>query len=205
MRPAIAEGAWTATGKKHRIPEKWRRRRSAGTHGIHFFEPALAVAFLILLAIPISKDIPSIVMVRAERAQELLDELRAALLIADSVHVSVVVSHPLVFAVKPADIRKSHFVLSMEMGFLLTLEEDELRAALAHELGHVWVFTNHPYLQTERLANTIGQRIVPRNSFEKLYAKLWAYEDTPGVPIDQLLAPRADRTLQAESVLNSGS
>jgi len=119
-----------------------------------------------------------------------VDELRAELLIDNGVQVSVVSSHPLVFAVKPADTQKSRFVLSMEMGFLLMLQEDELRAALAHELGHVWVFTHHPYLHTERLANSIGQRAVSRESFEKLYTKLWSYEGTGGVAMDQLLGTR---------------
>jgi hypothetical protein len=37
------------------------------------------------------------------------------------------------------------------------------------------------------LANTIGQRVVPRRSFERIYTKLWAYERTTAVPMDELL------------------
>jgi predicted Zn-dependent protease len=80
----------------------------------------------------------------------------------------------------------------MELGFLRMLDDDELQAALAHELGHVWIFTHHPYLQTERVANSIGERAVKRIYFEKLYSKLWTYERQPGVPFEQLLGPDPD-------------
>jgi hypothetical protein len=73
-----------------------------------------------------------------------------------------------------------------------TFDDDELRAALAHELGHVWIFTHHPYLQTERVANSIGERFLKRVYFEKLYSKLWTYERRSGVPIEQLLGPDPD-------------
>lgn len=168
----------------------WKRRRSTARRRARVFEPALTVAFLLVWSLPISKESRSNVTLRTERAQELVEELRTELLIDKRVQVSVVISHPLVFSVKPADTQKSQFVLSMELGFLLMLQDDELRAALAHELGHVWVFTHHPYLQTERLANSIGQRAVSRESFEKLYSKLWIYEGTGGVSMDQLLGAR---------------
>ena len=84
---------------------------------------------------------------------------------------------------------KDRFLLTMELGFLLMLDDDELRAAVAHELGHVWIYTHHPFLQTERLANVVGERVVDRASFEKVYLKLWAYEGASGVPMDDLLGP----------------
>jgi hypothetical protein len=149
---------------------------------------AITVIFL-LLALPVAEEAPSPGTIRARRAQELLNVLRDELFIPNEVQIVVVYKHPLVFSVEPADRDKSQFILSVELGFLKALEDDELSAALAHELGHVWIFTHHPFLQTERLANTIGLRVVKRASFEKLYAKLWMYERTTGVPMDQLLGP----------------
>ena len=109
------------------------------------------------------------------------------------VQIAVVIQHPLVFSVEPVDAAKKEFRLSIELGFLRMLDDDELRAALAHD--HVWIFTHHPYLQTERVANSIGERAVKRVYFEKLYSKLWTYERQPGVPFEQLLGldPDANR------------
>jgi hypothetical protein len=78
-----------------------------------------------------------------------------------------------------------------------------LRAALAHELGHVWVFTHHPFLQTERLANEVGRRVVSRASLERLYKKLWAYEGTPGVEMEQVLGPLEEPSPDAVSAPSS--
>ena len=156
---------------------------------LRFVEPALAVVFVLVFARPVAKDLPNAVRLRARRAQEFVDELRPALLIPNDVQIAVVTYHPLVFSVQPLDTDKNRFLLSMELGFLLTLTDDELRAAVAHELGHVWIYTHHPFLQTEHLANTIGQRVVDRGSFEKIYSKLWKYEGASGAPTDDLLGP----------------
>jgi len=151
--------------------------------------PALAVVFILLLARPVATDLPITVRLRAKRAQEFVDQLRAALPIPNEIQIAVVTYHPLVFSVQPLETDKKRFLLTMELGFLLSLNDDELRAALAHELGHVWIYTHHPFLQTERQANIVGQRVVDRQNFEKIYAKLWTYEGASGVPIDDLLGP----------------
>jgi len=166
-----------------------QRLRSVGTHGVRVFIPALIPVFVLLLASPVAKDSTSIVILRARRAQEFADQLRAALPIPNKVQIAVVIYDPLVFSVQPMDNQRDRFLLTMELGFLLMLEDDELHAAIAHELGHVWIYTHHPFLQTERQANVVGQRVADRASFERIYSKLWAYEATSGVPMDDLLGP----------------
>src|SRR6516164_1077481 len=154
-----------------------------------FHEPVLSIAVVLLIAVPVAKDSPSSVSLKAGRAQEFVGQLQAALPIHNEIQIAVVTYHPLVFSVEPSDADKNRFLMTMEVGFLLMLKDDELRAAVAHELGHVWIYTHHPFLQTERLANTVGQRVVDRRSFEKIYSKLWMYEGAAGVPIDDLLGP----------------
>ncbi len=159
--------------------------------------PALAVVFVLLLARPVAQDPPNTLRLRAARAQEFVDQLRAALNIRNEVQIAEVTYHPLVFSVQPLTTDRNRFLLTMELGFLMNLSDDELRAALSHELGHVWIYTHHPFLQTERLANVIGQRVVGRRSFEKVYSKLWMYEGASGVPIDDLLGqPELDSNVQ---------
>jgi hypothetical protein len=167
-----------------------RLQSTSRTH-VRYLEPALLIVCVFLPAISMEES-SSPVMVQTQRAQEIVDTLRTALPINNEVQVTVVVYHPFVFSVEPMDQHKDRYLLSMELGFLLMLDDDELRAALAHELGHVWVFTHHPYLQTERMVNMIGQRVVDRAAFERVYFKLWAYEGTSGVSMDDLLGPPSE-------------
>ena len=174
--------------------------RAAATPGSVLLESALCAAFVLLAAAPIAPDPPNFLNLRTARAQEMVEHLRAELAIGSEIDIVLVKYHPLVFFVEPEDSSKKRFRLSMEAGFLLQLDDDELLGALAHEMGHVWIFTHFPYLQTEMLANEIGQKMVRRRNFEKVYTKLWAYEHTPGVPMDELLGPP-----QAKDDLNNVS
>jgi predicted Zn-dependent protease len=68
----------------------------------------------------------------------------------------------------------------VESGFVDALEPSELKAVIAHELGHVWIFTHHPFLQTEQLANEIAMRVVSRESLETVYDKVWKRSGVKG-------------------------
>lgn len=117
---------------------------------------------------------------REQRIQDLVDECRTRLSIPDAVVVSIVEQHPLVVAVERAKNIASTFSLSIEAAFLDGLTADELDAVVAHELGHVWIFTHHPYLQTEELANQIAMRVVSQDTLAAVYEKVWKHTGRTG-------------------------
>ena len=118
---------------------------------------------------------------RTERMiQTLVHELASRLEIPEAIVVSIVPRDALLVSVAPPRDDTAPFRLSVERAFLDSLTEDELVAAVAHELGHVWVFTHHPYLQTEALANQIAMRVVTRESLARVYEKVWRIGGTKG-------------------------
>lgn len=78
--------------------------------------------------------------------------------------------------------------ISFAPEFLLTLEDREIRAAVAHELGHVWIFTHFPYLQTETLANKQALKLVSRSDLGRVYEKVWNWNGTKG-SLEDVLGP----------------
>jgi hypothetical protein len=94
------------------------------------------------------------------------------------IHVAIVpINNRMVSVERVAGSRSDvgSFLISFDEHFLASLDPDELRAAVAHELGHVWIFSHHPYLQTEALANDVALRVVSRESLKKIYGKLWVH------------------------------
>ncbi len=116
----------------------------------------------------------------AESIQQLVNEFRAQLALRSEIRVSLVATNALLVSVEPVGDDGTSFQLSVEEAFLDVVGEDELRAAIAHELGHVWIFTHHPYLQTEKLANEIAMRLVTRESLVNVYEKVWERQGTKG-------------------------
>ena len=112
--------------------------------------------------------------------QELVNGVKAQLGIEAVVSAAIVTTNTLLVSVQPVDGAPGTFRMSFEKRFLSGLDEDELKAIVAHELGHVWIFTHHPYLQTERLANTVAIRAVSRATLERVYSKVWEREGTKG-------------------------
>ena len=109
----------------------------------------------------------------AARIQRVLDDLRLKLAIAAPVEVSLVDQNELAFSVAPPKVKGGAYVLVIEASYLELLSDTEVEAALAHELGHVWIYTHHPYLQTELLANRIAMRTIRRDSLASVYEKVW--------------------------------
>ncbi|HEV8393999.1 MAG TPA: hypothetical protein VGQ37_06975 [Vicinamibacterales bacterium] len=132
-----------------------------------------------------------LVPVQQARVQQIVDDLTARLGIADAVHVSIVPSNRLLMSVEPAE---HTFELKVEDGWPDTLTDVELKAAVAHELGHVWVFTHHPFLQTEQLANEVAMRLVSPNVLAQLYDKVWKRTNVKG-DLARFLGPEVARGL----------
>jgi hypothetical protein len=108
-----------------------------------------------------------------KKLQAIVRDLKSRLEIASPIVVSIVPKNALMMSVEPPTDTRKTYLLSVEASFFDTLTDDELKAAIAHELGHVWIFTHHPFLQTEELANRIAMRAVRRESLERVYAKVW--------------------------------
>jgi hypothetical protein len=121
--------------------------------------------------------------------QEITDDLRTRLEIAERVQVVLVDHNPLVMSVETLGGRVGPFVITVDREFITELTRDETEAALAHELGHVWIYTHHPYLQTERLANDVAMRVVRRSAFEPVYEKVWARTGIKGNLIEFIGPP----------------
>ena len=112
--------------------------------------------------------------------QELVSELKAQLGIDAVVSAEIVTTNTLLVSVQRVESDSRTFRMMFEERFLTSVDQDELKAIVAHELGHVWIFTHHPYLQTEQLANTVAMRAVPRESLERVYGKVWERQGTKG-------------------------
>src|SRR5262245_1777666 len=90
---------------------------------------------------------------REDRVQSIVDQMRSRLGLVPSVRALPVSENSRVASIRRDSEQRNAFVLSIEEDFLDSLTDDELGAVAAHELGHVWIFTHHPFLQTEELAN----------------------------------------------------
>jgi len=110
----------------------------------------------------------------AKRIRNLIAELKKQMGIDQQIEAVVVPKNELIVSVQPIREHKGIFKMSFEESFLNTLDDGELRAVIAHELGHVWIFTHHPYLQTEDLANSIAFKVVQQDALDRVYDKVRA-------------------------------
>jgi hypothetical protein len=100
--------------------------------------------------------------------------LKKQLGIKEEIRTAVVERNNLVVSVSPVDDQKRIFEISFEKGFLDMLDEEDLYAVVAHEMGHIWIYTHHPFLQTEDLANDIAYKAVSIDAMDRIYEKLRA-------------------------------
>lgn len=121
--------------------------------------------------------------------QDITDGLRGRLQITERVTVEIVDHNPLVMSVETLSGRTGPFIISVDRQFIHDLSQEEAEAAIAHELGHVWIYTHAPYVQTERMANDIAMRVISRATFEPVYAKVWSRTGIKGNLIEFLGPP----------------
>ena len=108
-----------------------------------------------------------------ERVARVVADLKSQLAISQTVDVKIVPTNPRLFSVAPIVDKHGTFLLSVEEDFAQALDDAELKAVVAHELGHVWIYTHFPFLQTEELANDIASRVISRDALTPLYTKVW--------------------------------
>jgi hypothetical protein len=132
-------------------------------------------------------------LVEVDRLQHITDQLRMRLDILERVLVAVVDHNPLVMSVETLSGRSGPFVITADAEFIQSLTEEELQAAVAHELGHVWIYTHHPYLQTERLANQVALRVVSPELLVPVYEKVWKRTGARGNLAEYISLPGGSR------------
>src|SRR5262245_23726651 len=92
----------------------------------------------------------------ATRLDTVAASLATALEMPKHVEVVLVLRNDLVVSVEPMPGAEEGYRVIFEERFFERLTEEEVAAAIAHEIGHVWIYSHFPYLQTEALANEIA-------------------------------------------------
>ena len=144
---------------------KWRCKRLGFSYVFLF----LGLVFT-LLNTSSAAEVPAGI----ERMTQILDGLKQQLGIPQTIILQLVDTNTRAFSVQPDT--HGAFLVKIDAHFLLHLDDEETKAAMAHELGHVWIYTHHPFLHTEALANEIAVRVVSRQALQKLYSKVWQFE-----------------------------
>ena len=170
-----------------------RKRRTLGMQSRrHYVGPLLTIALLFAISFASGPAMAggdateaeaAQLYVQAHRVQDVIDDLRDRLSLSRDVTVAIVPVNPLMVSVRSPMQTGGAYQVAFEGAFLDTLSDDELNAVVAHELGHVWIFTHHPYLQTEQLANKIALRVVSRETLARVYDKVWPHGAPGGTPI----------------------
>jgi hypothetical protein len=140
----------------------------------------LAASVLWLLGTGVSAFVPiSSQSLEAEKLALLATKFRSRLAITAKVRVAIVPENPRLASVRPVPKQRESFLLEIDESFLATLSDDEKQAVIAHEMGHVWIFTHHPYVHSEALANEKAQQLVSKESLANVYEKVWALDGHP--------------------------
>lgn len=121
-----------------------------------------------------------------QKLNTVVREFQTRLGMSEAIAVSIVEANEYLVSVQRSPDAEKGFIIQFERKFLPTLNDEEVRAVIAHELGHIWIFTHHPYLQTESLANEKALQLVSRQSLEQVYGKVWVRTGQKGTLQDFL-------------------
>lgn len=121
-----------------------------------------------------------------QRLSAVAGEFQTRLGISEAIAVTIVDVNEYLVSVQRSSESGKGFIIKFERKFLPTLSDEEVRAVIAHELGHIWIFTHHPYLQTEPLANEKALQLVSRESLAQVYGKVWEHTGQKGTLQDFL-------------------
>jgi hypothetical protein len=138
----------------------------------------------------------------AQKLTQIANEFRSHLGISANVQVAIIPTNPRLASARPLAAQSRTYLLEFDRAFLTSLTDEDKRAIIAHEMGHVWIFTHHPYLQTEPLANEKAELLVPQRSLAKVYERVWVLDGKPGSLaeyVDHRLAPPASEGLSDDS------
>ena len=168
--------------------------------------------WLPLLLLPISRHLFSAPQSAEEtsRMEQKIDRIvadfRERLGIVQQVSVSIVSGNSHLASSACSSAQTQEYEISFDAGFLQSLDDGEVKAAVAHEMGHIWIFTNFPYLQTESLANQQALKLVPRSELQRIYEKMWKWRGGARGNLADLLGPPAgNEVLRGGEQLQRGS
>ncbi len=126
---------------------------------------------------------------KEQQIELIIKEFSRRLGITQKIIVSIVSGDKRLASVRPASENLNEFEISFDPAFVQTLDDLELTAAVAHELGHIWIYTHFPYLQTEALANQQALKLVSRNDLDKVYEKVWRWNARKQNPVKVFGSP----------------
>jgi hypothetical protein len=120
------------------------------------------------------------------RASLAIQEFSSRLGITGPIGFSIVPENSHLVSVEHEKGEADGYRISASEAFLRNLNDREMLAAIAHELGHVWIYTHFPFLQTESLANMQALRLVSKSDLESVYWKVWEWNGRKTKPAEVL-------------------
>ena len=122
------------------------------------------------------------------RIEEIVRHFKDRLGISQEISVLITPRNPRLISVEPVRGHAGAFQLLVDENFLSALDGRDLNAAIAHEMGHVWIYTHFPYLQTESGANEQALKLVSREDLASIYKKVWNWNGEQG-SLTEVLGP----------------